>query len=76
LRELGKNPVYPNLEAAGKRRGAEHPSLQQSNLTSDIQSEMTIEGIGDEGSADCVWFSDLVVQRKSFPLEALEAVVK
>ena len=36
--------------------------------------EMTIEGIGDEGWADCVWFSGLEAKRESFPLDALEAV--
>jgi uncharacterized protein YodC (DUF2158 family) len=35
--------------------------------------EMTIEGIGDEGWADCVWFSGLEAKRESFPLDALEA---
>ena len=36
--------------------------------------EMTIEGIGDEGWADCVWFSGLEAKRESFPLDALQTV--
>jgi hypothetical protein len=36
-----------------------HITTRSAHASVTNQSEMTIEGFGDEGSADCVWFSDL-----------------
>jgi uncharacterized protein YodC (DUF2158 family) len=52
------------------------PKFEVGNVVhlNSAKAEMTIEGIGDEGWADCVWFSDLKAKRKAFPLDALQTV--